>query len=477
MKKNLQIEYLRKENGYSQDQLAEMLNVSRQTISEWERDKNMPSVEKLLALSEIFHVSLDYIITGKEFEGNRLNNLPNNFKLSKLNNTSSYLFGRKNKLFVSTEDNENIGHTLVIGSAGTGKGRAIINPNIIQAAKRGDSILCNDVFLEHYHNTKEILEACGYRVICMGSKNGDYNDSICWNMYDEISADFFYSEKYLRLIYDDMFRTYDNDEYFNRVEYNIFRDMSYYVISDENNSHVSIYAIYNLIKSCDYEKVRTMFDILPAGHPSKKIDWLNLCSKDVINSCLHSLSLKMEAALNYKSFEEKYKESGFTINELLNNKVALFMSSNVFDANMNKIQRVFFDMFAYKILESGKSKNNISFFFDEFACYGDNDSSLKNIKNMLRYTNFTGLSVTICIQSLHQLENAISDMTLEYFISLFTNVVGLGSCGGDDCFYLSKLFDVELMDYRTMMNKNMIVKRNNEVIYLDKYMDYKELSI
>lgn len=59
-----QIRYYRKENALSQDALAEKIYVSRQTISNWENDKNYPDVNSLVLLSETFSVSLDQLIKG-----------------------------------------------------------------------------------------------------------------------------------------------------------------------------------------------------------------------------------------------------------------------------------------------------------------------------------------------------------------------------------------------------------------------------
>lgn len=53
---------LRKEKGLSQLQLAEEINVSRQAISRWEVGLAVPSREKLRALSELYNVSVDYLL-------------------------------------------------------------------------------------------------------------------------------------------------------------------------------------------------------------------------------------------------------------------------------------------------------------------------------------------------------------------------------------------------------------------------------
>ena len=53
---------LRKERVLSQEQLDEGLKVSRQAISKWESGQSLPESDKLLALSEYFGVSLDYLM-------------------------------------------------------------------------------------------------------------------------------------------------------------------------------------------------------------------------------------------------------------------------------------------------------------------------------------------------------------------------------------------------------------------------------
>lgn len=53
---------LRKKNGWSQEELAEKMNVSRQAVSKWESAQSVPDVEKLLALGRLFGVTTDYLL-------------------------------------------------------------------------------------------------------------------------------------------------------------------------------------------------------------------------------------------------------------------------------------------------------------------------------------------------------------------------------------------------------------------------------
>ena len=53
---------MRKKNGWSQEELAYQLGVSRQSVSKWESGASIPDLERILKLSEIFGVSTDYLL-------------------------------------------------------------------------------------------------------------------------------------------------------------------------------------------------------------------------------------------------------------------------------------------------------------------------------------------------------------------------------------------------------------------------------
>lgn len=53
---------LRKENNYTQEQLADILDVSRQSVSKWESDLAYPETDKLIKLGELYNCSMDYLL-------------------------------------------------------------------------------------------------------------------------------------------------------------------------------------------------------------------------------------------------------------------------------------------------------------------------------------------------------------------------------------------------------------------------------
>ena len=56
------LQQLRKDSNYTQEELADIMNVSRQSISKWESDVAFPETEKLITLSKLYQCSIDYLL-------------------------------------------------------------------------------------------------------------------------------------------------------------------------------------------------------------------------------------------------------------------------------------------------------------------------------------------------------------------------------------------------------------------------------
>lgn len=86
MQIGIKLKTLRNTHQYSQDQLAERIMVSRQTISNWENNKSYPDINSLLLLSQTYHCTLDELIRGDQVMVEKISSSEEVKAFKKLNN-------------------------------------------------------------------------------------------------------------------------------------------------------------------------------------------------------------------------------------------------------------------------------------------------------------------------------------------------------------------------------------------------------
>ena len=91
---------LRKKHGLSQEELAEKMNVSRQSVSKWEGAQSIPELEKILLLSNLFGVTTDYLLKD-EIESEEFSDVQNEQETKKINleDANEYIEERKRSSF------------------------------------------------------------------------------------------------------------------------------------------------------------------------------------------------------------------------------------------------------------------------------------------------------------------------------------------------------------------------------------------
>ncbi|MDL2235144.1 helix-turn-helix domain-containing protein [Christensenellaceae bacterium OttesenSCG-928-L17] len=88
MEFNEKLQQLRKQRGLTQEELAEMLFVSRTAVSKWESGRGYPGIESLKAISKHFAISIDDLLSGEE-----LISLAENEQKEKTEHTRNRMFG------------------------------------------------------------------------------------------------------------------------------------------------------------------------------------------------------------------------------------------------------------------------------------------------------------------------------------------------------------------------------------------------
>lgn len=93
------LKMIRKERNITQEQLAELLNVSRQAVSKWESGNGYPETEKLLIISKELNISLDYLLLDSE---------PNQANQDTAEEQKAAVYVPNGKLAIPTFDHKNV---------------------------------------------------------------------------------------------------------------------------------------------------------------------------------------------------------------------------------------------------------------------------------------------------------------------------------------------------------------------------------
>lgn len=431
---NKQIEYIRKQQKLSQKEFAEQIGVSRQMVSDWERDISSPSIEKLIIISNMFNISLDYLIKGVNYENKikKESNIKDIFKISNINETNSFLFGKIGKMYVSTKENEMIGSSCVLGKSGSGKTRTIIIPNIYQMIKRNESGIVIDTKTELWNKTKDALQAAEYNVKILNFSN--YKQSVGWNIIsflaDLYKKDIFYCEKYIDLICDYLI----SDKNIHHLEYVIFKTILHEMLSNDKIDKNTT-TLLNFIK---YSNLDSFLNYIKTLNSCNAGYMLNLVDKLSIKNAFENLTALLERFFNSPSCMNVFNTNEFNFQELIDRKTIIFIQNNEFSDDINILNSMFIDLLTYYLYDYCPKENKINLFLDECCAMFKH---LKTIKYLIKSTPISPYNTIMCFQSLYQLQ--MTDGEIRHFLNLFNNIIYLGTYSCYDSEFFSNLFDME----------------------------------
>lgn len=89
------LKLLRKKYGYTQEQIAEKLGVSRQTIAKWERGECLPDIENIIALSDIYEITVDSLVRNIKVFDETTTGRKHVFGVTRVNDKGQITFPKK----------------------------------------------------------------------------------------------------------------------------------------------------------------------------------------------------------------------------------------------------------------------------------------------------------------------------------------------------------------------------------------------
>ena len=117
---------LRKDNGYTQEQLAEALGISRQAVSKWERAESSPDTDNLICLAKLYNMSLDDLLNTSKIVNNE-------------NNESNDTYFNISTTGIHYKDDEDEAHISVTGIKIKSKDATIIIGKTDEEIEKDDS--------------------------------------------------------------------------------------------------------------------------------------------------------------------------------------------------------------------------------------------------------------------------------------------------------------------------------------------------
>lgn len=89
------LKLFRKRNGYTQEQIAERLGVSRQAVAKWERGESLPDIENVIALADIYEVTVDSLVRNMAYTSDKGDEKKHMFGVVKVNDKGQITLPKK----------------------------------------------------------------------------------------------------------------------------------------------------------------------------------------------------------------------------------------------------------------------------------------------------------------------------------------------------------------------------------------------
>jgi transcriptional regulator with XRE-family HTH domain len=434
------LEELRVNNNLTQEELATKLNVSRQSVSEWERGRGYPSIDKLIELSKILQTSIDYLLTGNESEYRHINDSDLPFiTLSKKDNLYDGLYlGKLNNKYAYLSSSEKIGTTLTCGASGTGKSIYVAIPNIKTALKRNEKCIYINDNIDFLNNID----------IKLPEKTLKLNqDNFKLNVFKDLKINGKFKDDYIKILYDVFLsgpvifpnKTNENDFAFSKMEYELFS--------------------YLIKNGCKFSDIKKLKQIPGISFNDRDV----ICDNDIISNMYGTNTMRdILFSIKFKlNFDFDIVENGdISINDLLNYDF-ISIGFNNYDIEYKNIRSIqYLVAMLLKKIEKREIINTekINLFLDNFGTYF-HDFNIYNQINITR--DF--VNTFIFVQNLVQLSG---DYT--HFLDV-DNIIYLGSMETNTLSKLSKKFGITIDDLIKIDTNELYFKRfNRDLIKINK---------
>lgn len=376
--------------------------------------------------------------------------LEETFNVSNVTETSAPIIGEKQGYVVTLPNDGKEkswrfnGHVGVVGSSGSGKTRSFLFPNLMQAAKRGDSVFITDPKGEIKGQTELYMRARGYEVKTLDLVNIEKSDS--WDLLGEVTKGLkeedLYTERGRNIIQtniktftDSLFLNTksptDKEDFWYQTEKTLFQAICLYVIEsdDFNNSYKdpsrrkSIKAVFHILSSYNLTGMSVEDNVIEnsqgISHDANEEmiyvskanlsyrDWFSFmgATETVRLSVVNGLQTRLDV-LKSDTLANMLSTKDIDLEKPANEKTCYYLILSDTETTYRFISGVFFT-FAFQTLQknadnqpSKRTDIPIIFLLDEFPNVGQ----IPDFDKKLAVFRSRGISITFVVQTIGQLE-------------------------------------------------------------------------
>src|SRR5574344_348688 len=326
---------------------------------------------------------------------------------------------------------------LLLDGSGAGKSACYIKPNILQCL---GSYVITDPKGELYRETSGYLKANGYEVRAFNLINPDYSDRYnpLAHIIDHQSVDIIAHTIVMGSKKEGMSSA---DPFWDETAKMLLKAAIYYVISVLPEEEQNLSSCMNIIRAggADENLFNKLFiDELKPEHPGRKeYENFSTAADKTMQSIVVSTLAKI-TVFDTPSMQRITTSNNIDFDDLGKKKVALFVITSASDSTYDFISTIFFNQTLQKLYlqadrNGGTLDHQVYFLLDEFANIGQ----IPDFNKKLSTTRSLGISISIVVQSLDQLESLYKD-TYENIIGNCDTQLFLGSQSIKTCEYFSK---------------------------------------
>ncbi|MEG2348616.1 MAG: type IV secretory system conjugative DNA transfer family protein [Clostridia bacterium] len=389
----------------------------------------------------IEHGSSDWSKNGEEFDktsdGKEILNKKGGFILSK----NHYLGTGLRSVLI----NKNV---LVVGGSGSGKTACYVKPNILQCL---GSYVITDPKGELYRDMSGFLKANGYEVKAFNLVNPEYSDRYnpLMHIVDHKSVDIL-AETIVQGAKKGT--SGSNDPFWDDTAKMLLKACIYYVISVLPEEEQNISSCLNIIRAggADDSVFKKLFlDELKPEHPGRKeYENFSTSADKTMQSIVISTIAKI-STFDTPAMQKITTSNNINFDDLGKKKLAIFVITSTSDSTYDFISTMFFSQMLQKLFLQadncgGTLKNQVYFLLDEFPNIGQ----IPDFSKKLSVTRSMGISISIIVQALDQLESLYKEQ-YEIIIGNCDTQIFLGSQSIKTCEYFSKSLGQKTITYKS----------------------------